>query len=308
MEVYRNRLILYGCGDFLNDYEGIEGYEEFRGDLALMYFADVDSGERRPPGARNDAAANQAVSARAGVARGRRVARRTLDRESAGFGARVSVKPEGTLALSWRTLGRPDGRPSDALALRWRSIAEGVAPRLSSNRPRTTAPHGRVTDFERAWFGKEMRGARDDLDRLGPTQPRQASSFSSITPKSAPPTIRSVGVCSPSRAEPARIRPAAAGDDRADPILEPRRGDQRRRGPVLAPKRPSGSRRNCGSRSIHSTACARRSARSAMSKTLARSASSSSVSRSNSRVAMACSLSASATARLRGLKRLDPLP
>jgi len=42
IEVYRKRLILYGCGDFLNDYEGIEGYESFRGDLGLMYFADVD--------------------------------------------------------------------------------------------------------------------------------------------------------------------------------------------------------------------------------------------------------------------------
>lgn len=42
IEVYRGKLILYGCGDFLNDYEGIGGYEEFRGDLALMYFADVN--------------------------------------------------------------------------------------------------------------------------------------------------------------------------------------------------------------------------------------------------------------------------
>jgi poly-gamma-glutamate synthesis protein (capsule biosynthesis protein) len=39
IEVYRNRLILFGCGDFVTDYEGISGYEEFRGDLALMYFA-----------------------------------------------------------------------------------------------------------------------------------------------------------------------------------------------------------------------------------------------------------------------------
>lgn len=29
--------ILWGCGDFLNDYEGIEGYEEFRDDLALAW-------------------------------------------------------------------------------------------------------------------------------------------------------------------------------------------------------------------------------------------------------------------------------
>ena len=42
IEVYRGKLILYGCGDFLNDYEGISGYESFRGDLGLMYFARID--------------------------------------------------------------------------------------------------------------------------------------------------------------------------------------------------------------------------------------------------------------------------
>jgi len=39
IEVYRERLILYGCGDFIDDYEGIRGYEEFCDDLVLMYFA-----------------------------------------------------------------------------------------------------------------------------------------------------------------------------------------------------------------------------------------------------------------------------
>jgi poly-gamma-glutamate capsule biosynthesis protein CapA/YwtB (metallophosphatase superfamily) len=43
IEVFKGRLILYGCGDFLTDYEGISGYEEFRGDLALMYFVELDS-------------------------------------------------------------------------------------------------------------------------------------------------------------------------------------------------------------------------------------------------------------------------
>jgi len=42
MEVYKNRLILYGCGDLLNDYEGIASYESFRGDLGLMYFASLE--------------------------------------------------------------------------------------------------------------------------------------------------------------------------------------------------------------------------------------------------------------------------
>jgi len=42
IEVHQGKLILYGCGDFLNDYEGIEGEEEYRDDLALMYFPTVD--------------------------------------------------------------------------------------------------------------------------------------------------------------------------------------------------------------------------------------------------------------------------
>jgi poly-gamma-glutamate capsule biosynthesis protein CapA/YwtB (metallophosphatase superfamily) len=43
IEVFKGRLILYGCGDFLTDYEGISGYETFRGDLALMYLIELDS-------------------------------------------------------------------------------------------------------------------------------------------------------------------------------------------------------------------------------------------------------------------------
>ncbi len=42
LEVYAGRLILYGCGDFINDYEGISGYEQFRDDLRPLYFAEVD--------------------------------------------------------------------------------------------------------------------------------------------------------------------------------------------------------------------------------------------------------------------------
>ncbi len=47
IEVYRKKAILYGCGDFLNDYEGIGGHEQFRGDLALAFFLTLgrESGE-----------------------------------------------------------------------------------------------------------------------------------------------------------------------------------------------------------------------------------------------------------------------
>jgi poly-gamma-glutamate capsule biosynthesis protein CapA/YwtB (metallophosphatase superfamily) len=41
-EIYSDHLVLYGCGDFLNDYEGIDGYEVFRNGLTLMYLAAID--------------------------------------------------------------------------------------------------------------------------------------------------------------------------------------------------------------------------------------------------------------------------
>ncbi len=43
IEVHRGRPILYGCGDFLNDYEGIRGHESYRPDLVLGYVLDIDT-------------------------------------------------------------------------------------------------------------------------------------------------------------------------------------------------------------------------------------------------------------------------
>ncbi len=31
-----------GCGDFIDDYEGISGYERFHSDLKLMYFVNLE--------------------------------------------------------------------------------------------------------------------------------------------------------------------------------------------------------------------------------------------------------------------------
>lgn len=47
IEVYRRKVVLYGCGNFIDDYEGVPGYKAFRQDLRLMYFATVraDTGE-----------------------------------------------------------------------------------------------------------------------------------------------------------------------------------------------------------------------------------------------------------------------
>lgn len=43
IELYKNTPILYGCGDLMNDYEGINEHHEFRGELCLMYFIEFDA-------------------------------------------------------------------------------------------------------------------------------------------------------------------------------------------------------------------------------------------------------------------------
>jgi poly-gamma-glutamate synthesis protein (capsule biosynthesis protein) len=101
MEVYRNRLILYGCGDFLNDYEGIKGYEVYRDDLVMMYLADIDP-------LSSDLAALEMIPLQIRQFRLVRPstqdvdwARDTLDRQSRRFGARVVPRSDGRLALRW---------------------------------------------------------------------------------------------------------------------------------------------------------------------------------------------------------------
>lgn len=43
VEVYRDKLILYGCGDFLNDYEGIDPRGGYRSDLAVAYLPEINT-------------------------------------------------------------------------------------------------------------------------------------------------------------------------------------------------------------------------------------------------------------------------
>jgi poly-gamma-glutamate synthesis protein (capsule biosynthesis protein) len=101
MEVYRDHLILYGCGDFLNDYEGIGGYESFRADLAVAYFASLDTGTGRlsrlalAPLQIRRFRANHAPAADA------RWLEQMLTREGKRFGTRVTPESD-MLILQWR--------------------------------------------------------------------------------------------------------------------------------------------------------------------------------------------------------------
>ncbi|SCL32512.1 poly-gamma-glutamate synthesis protein (capsule biosynthesis protein) [Micromonospora rhizosphaerae] len=44
IEVHRGRLILYGCGDLIDDYEGIGGEESYRPELRLLHLPTFDAG------------------------------------------------------------------------------------------------------------------------------------------------------------------------------------------------------------------------------------------------------------------------
>ena len=98
IEIHHDRLILYGCGDFLNDYEGIRGYEEFRGDLAIMYFPTVDRTGKLlaldllPLQMRNFRLRQASPDARHWLAA-------TLDRESRKFGTAVATDPRNERKL-----------------------------------------------------------------------------------------------------------------------------------------------------------------------------------------------------------------
>jgi poly-gamma-glutamate synthesis protein (capsule biosynthesis protein) len=102
VEVYQGKPILYGCGDFLNDYEGISGHEEFRGDLALMYF--VTLGLATGKLVSLTMTPMQVKRFRLNDARPEDVhwLQQVMDRESRLLGARIETVDDRRLALSVR--------------------------------------------------------------------------------------------------------------------------------------------------------------------------------------------------------------
>jgi poly-gamma-glutamate synthesis protein (capsule biosynthesis protein) len=99
IEIYAGRPIVYGCGDFLNDYEGISGHEEYRGDLVLMYLVTMQpsSGEL----VRFEMVPFQIKQFRLNRVsmEDTRWLERTMNRECARFGGRVNLSETHHLEL-----------------------------------------------------------------------------------------------------------------------------------------------------------------------------------------------------------------
>jgi poly-gamma-glutamate capsule biosynthesis protein CapA/YwtB (metallophosphatase superfamily) len=101
IEVYRDRLILYGCGDFLNDYEGISGYEQYRDDLSLMYFVSVDPSTGRLTGLRMVPTQVRRFRVHRAEKRDVMWLRDVLNREGKKFGTSVELNRDQSFSLKW---------------------------------------------------------------------------------------------------------------------------------------------------------------------------------------------------------------
>jgi poly-gamma-glutamate capsule biosynthesis protein CapA/YwtB (metallophosphatase superfamily) len=101
IEVYRDKPIIYGCGDFLNDYEGISGYEAFRDDLSLMYFLTLDPSSGKL--IRFDLVPTRIRRFRVNRASEKELhwLKEMLNREGEQFATRVELNEDNTLTLRW---------------------------------------------------------------------------------------------------------------------------------------------------------------------------------------------------------------
>jgi poly-gamma-glutamate synthesis protein (capsule biosynthesis protein) len=101
IEVYRDKPIIYGCGDFLDDYEGISGYEDFRCDLGLMYFVSMEPLTRNLVCLRMTPTQIKHFKVNRASRKDVSWLRDTLNREGKKFGTRVELNEDNTLTLQW---------------------------------------------------------------------------------------------------------------------------------------------------------------------------------------------------------------
>jgi poly-gamma-glutamate capsule biosynthesis protein CapA/YwtB (metallophosphatase superfamily) len=101
IEIHRGKPIFYGCGDFINDYEGIAGYEEFRGDLSVMYLPTLSTSTGNVVDLKLIPFQIRKLRLNRATREDAIWLRDTLNRESAKFGTQVTLNEDGTLMVLW---------------------------------------------------------------------------------------------------------------------------------------------------------------------------------------------------------------
>ena len=99
--MYKNKPIIYGCGDFLNDYEGISGHKSYRDDLGLMYFVKWNPIKAHLVSLLMVPTQIKKLQIKRPNKRDRNWLRTVLNREGKQFGTKVEWVNEHTLALAW---------------------------------------------------------------------------------------------------------------------------------------------------------------------------------------------------------------
>jgi poly-gamma-glutamate capsule biosynthesis protein CapA/YwtB (metallophosphatase superfamily) len=99
IEVYRNKLILYGCGDLVNDYEGIRGHEDFRPELRAAYLVRVSAQDGRLLDLRLIPLRAHQLTLRRAEPVAAEWLRRVVNEVSSGLGTMLDTTPSGELVL-----------------------------------------------------------------------------------------------------------------------------------------------------------------------------------------------------------------
>ena len=100
IEVYRDKLILYGCGDLLNDYEGIGGHDSYRPELGLMYLPEIDQMSGQLRGLTLVPTRIRAFRITGASGDEGEWVREVLEREGRAFGTRINRTRAGDLELA----------------------------------------------------------------------------------------------------------------------------------------------------------------------------------------------------------------
>ena len=99
-------MVLYGCGDFLDDYEGISRYEAFRADLRLIHLVRLDPQQGRLVEAQLVPMQARRFRLYRASAADARWLRDLLNSIGAPLGTHVQLEGDNSMTLRWQARRR----------------------------------------------------------------------------------------------------------------------------------------------------------------------------------------------------------
>ena len=96
--MFGGKLVRYGCGDCINDNEGITGHERYRGDLRLLHFASRQPGTGAPAALPMAPLQARRLRLHRAAQAGARWLGTVMERASSCSGSRAGLRTGGLLA------------------------------------------------------------------------------------------------------------------------------------------------------------------------------------------------------------------